>query len=321
MILSTCMLMTTVSTSRNTLKHLEASLNNDLENVLQWCDVNRMVINTGKTKVMMTMTQQRWLKLEKKGRDMFIKGQRLEVVECENLLGLQLDHFLTQSTHIKRVHGIVSGYLAILRRIKDCLLHQTHLTFYNCYILPRLDYCITIWGNASSVIRLYRLQKRPAMIIMDSEYLAPSAPLIRELCWLPLPQHVQFCQVQLVYSAVNGLAPDYICSMFHPVSEVSRRATRASVQENLCVPLGHTCISHNTVARAGAIIWNNLSAQVRRCQTLQAFKRAFIDYILKWLSAICNFYDHLVLIFIWLFSLLLLLLFFSLAVIFSHQLF
>ena len=49
----------TVSTSGNTLEHVGASLNNDLQNVLQWCDVNRMVINTNKTKVMMITTQQR----------------------------------------------------------------------------------------------------------------------------------------------------------------------------------------------------------------------------------------------------------------------
>ena len=144
---------------------------------------------------------------------------------------------------------------------------------------------------------------------------------MRQLRWLPLPQRVQYRQAQLVYRAVNGLAPDYICSMFRPVSEASSRATRASVRGDLCVPLGRTCVPRNTVARTGAIIWNNLSAQVRRCQTLQAFKRAFIDYIMNWLSAICNFYDHLVLIFIWLFSLILLLLVSFLAVIFSHQLF
>ena len=155
----------TGSASGKSLVHLEASFNNDLGNVLQWCDVNRMVINTDKTKVMMITTQQRWLELEKKEPDVFIRGQRLEVVEHEKLLGLQLDHFLTWSTHIKRVHGVVSGYLTLLQHINGCLPHQTQLTFYNCYILSHLDYCITIWGNASSVIRLYRLQKRAARII------------------------------------------------------------------------------------------------------------------------------------------------------------
>ena len=191
--------------------------------------------------------------------------------------------------HIKRVHGIVSGYLTLLQCIKDCLPCQTRLTFYNCYILPHLDYCITIWGNASSVIRLYSLQKRAARIITDSEYLASSAPLMRPLRWLPPTQRVQYHQAQLVYSAVNGLAPDYICCIFRPVSEVSSRATRASVRGDLCVPPGRTCTSRNMVARAGAIIWNNLSPQVTRCQTLLAFKRAFIDYIMNWLSAILIF--------------------------------
>ena len=189
------------------------------------------------TLVMMITTQQRWLKLEKKEPDVFIRGQRLEVVEWEKLLGLQLDHFLTWSTHIKRVHGIVSGYLALLQCIKDCLPRQTRLTFYNCYMLPHLDYCITIWGNTSSVIWLYRLQKRAARIITDSKYLAPSALMLKQLDWLPLPQCVQYCQVQLVYRAVNWLAPDYICSMFHPVSEVSSGATRASVRGGSCVRL------------------------------------------------------------------------------------
>ena len=127
----------------------------------------------------------------------------------------------------QRVHGVVSGYLALLWCIKDCLPCQTWLTFYKYYILPHLDYCITIWGNVSSVIRLYRLQKRATRIITDSEYLAPSAPLMRQLRWLPLLQHVQYRQAQLVYRAVNGLAPDYMCSMFRPVLEVSSRATRA----------------------------------------------------------------------------------------------
>ena len=74
-----------------------------------------MVINTDKTKVMMITTQQRRLKLEKKESDVFIRGQRWEVVEREKLLGRQLDHFLTWPTHIKRVHGVVSAYLAVLQ--------------------------------------------------------------------------------------------------------------------------------------------------------------------------------------------------------------
>ena len=46
-----------------------------------------MVINTDKTKVMVITTQQKWLKLEKKEPDVFIRGQRLKVVEREKIAG------------------------------------------------------------------------------------------------------------------------------------------------------------------------------------------------------------------------------------------
>ena len=186
--------------------------------------------------------------------------------------------------HQESERCIVSGYLALLRRIKDCPPRQTRLTFYNCYILPHLDYCITIWGNASSVIRLYRLQKTVPM--RDYHGLGiPSAQCTSDetagLAATAGARSVPPGATGVQSRQRTGPRLDYICFVFRPVSEVSRRATRAIVRGNLCVPLGRACVSRNTVARAEAIIWNNLSAQVRRCQTLQAFKRAFIHYIMK----------------------------------------
>ena len=111
---------------------------------------NRMVQYAEKTKVMIIATQQRWQHLKKKEPDLFNRDQKHKVVQCDRLLGLQLDHSVSWSVHIKKIHRTISGYHALLWRIKDCLLHQTRLTFYNCYILPHLDYCSTIWGNATA---------------------------------------------------------------------------------------------------------------------------------------------------------------------------
>ena len=120
-------------------------------------------------------------------------------------------------------------------RIKDCLPHQTKVTFYNCYILPYLDYCSTIWGNvaASEIIKLHRLQKRAARTVTDSGHLASSIPLMQQLCWLSLLQRIQYRQAQMVCKAVNGLVPYDRCSMFRPVSSVSNRSTRSSSQLDL----------------------------------------------------------------------------------------
>ena len=139
-------------------------------------------------------------------------------------------------------------HLAVLRRINDCLPRQTRL---NLQVIVTysliIDYCIIVWGNASSVIRLYRLQKRAARIITDSEYLTPSAPLMRQLRWLPLPQRVQYRQAQLHGVPIcERTGPRlhllYVSSRvgartFHPGRRCPAGATRASVRGGNCVCL------------------------------------------------------------------------------------
>ena len=93
--------------------------------------------------------------------------------------------------------------------------------FYNSYILPHMDYCSTLWDNAITSDRIYKLQRRAARIRTNSEYRAPSDPLLEQLNWLPLLERVKYRQSQLVYKAVNGLAPDYMCALFTLISNMS----------------------------------------------------------------------------------------------------
>ncbi len=42
------------------------------------------------------------------------------------------------------------------------------------YIMPHLDYCVTVWGECSDLNKLVKLQKQAARIILDCHYLTPS---------------------------------------------------------------------------------------------------------------------------------------------------
>ena len=122
-----------------------------------------MVINAEKTKIMLiTTTRQKWRYLDTTDPGIWIKGDKLLVVESEKLL---LCHF-QQGTHFITV------------------------TFHH------MDYCSTILGNAPSSERVLKLQKRVARIITDAEYRAKSYPLMKQLHWLPLPEHVKYRQMK-----------------------------------------------------------------------------------------------------------------------------
>ena len=124
-------------------------------------------------------------------------------------------------------------------------------TFYNSYILLHMDYCRTLWGNATTSDRIYKLQTC-ARIMTYSEYWAPSDPLLEQFNWLPLPERVKYRQSHLVYKAVNGMAPDYLCALFTPISHISTRTTRTNERGDLRVPKARTNVFENYIAVNGA---------------------------------------------------------------------
>ena len=168
----------TISACRKNVQEIELKLNNDLQEISNWCGKNRMVVNVEKTKIMIVRSSQKWQHLDK--TDVNTKGDKLQVVEHERLLGLHVDNFLTWKAHIQNIHNTIAGKLALLCRIKLYLPYKARKTFYNSYILPHMNYCSTLWGNATTSDRIYTLQTRAARIITDSEYRAPCDPLLEQ---------------------------------------------------------------------------------------------------------------------------------------------
>ena len=158
------------------------------------------------------------------------------MAESEQLLGLRIDHFLTWNPHLQNIHRTIAGYLALLCRIKKYFPFQTRKAFFNCYILTHMDYCSTIWGNAPSSERILKLQKRAARITTDTEYRAESAPLMKQLHWLPLPERVKYRQAQLVYKSVKGLANNTCVRCFSQ--------SQVSLIEAVDLTLKETCTYH-----------------------------------------------------------------------------
>ena len=89
-----------------------------------------------------------------------------------------------------------------------------------------------IWGRFSkqNTLRILKLQKRTARIILKADITTPSKTLFSELNWLTFPQRVQYHTCTMVYKALNGLAPEYILVMYLPkyqnhICEIYDRST------------------------------------------------------------------------------------------------
>ena len=75
----------------------------------------------------------------------------------------------------------------------------------------------------------------------------------------------------MVYKSLNGLAPDYLKSMFTNRSAISTYSLR-NCEGKLAVPLPRTNFLKNSFSYSGALLWNSLTINLRQAQSLASFK-------------------------------------------------
>ena len=150
-------------------------------------------------------------------------------------------------------------------------MHQLHYTRHGL-LQHTLGQCNNIRSHIQTLKTLYQ----------NSDILwipSPSHPLLEQLNWLPLPERVKYKQSQLVYKAVNGLAPDYMCALFTPISNISTRTTRSNERGDLYVPKARTNVFKNSIAVNGAHIWNERDPIIRNSNSLSVFKTTYMHHV------------------------------------------
>ena len=99
-------------------------------------------------------------------------------------------------------------------RLKDIYPKNILLTLYNSFIVPHLNYCILTWG--SKIVnghKIHILQKKALRIITDSDYIAHSEPICKELRLLKVTDMFQLTIWKFYFKLMNNLLPPYFNSM------------------------------------------------------------------------------------------------------------
>ncbi|KAK3098946.1 hypothetical protein FSP39_024557 [Pinctada imbricata] len=170
----------TLHKAHNNLSDIEHHMNEDIDHICCWCKENQMVINEDKTKCMLVGTHQKISRLPCNILKLKVNERPIENLTSDKLLGVHIDNHLQFDKHITEVCKSVTQKISLLRKIKKYLGRQHRILYYNAYILPLIDYCLTVYGNASKthLERILKLQKCAARVIMDAPPDTPSQSLM-----------------------------------------------------------------------------------------------------------------------------------------------
>ena len=104
-------------------------------------------------------------------------------------LGVMVDSHLSYESQINHMKGKISRGTGISYKGKKILNDSALLTMYYAFIYPYYTYCITVWGNTSSVLELLiKLQKLAVRQITGAGRYDHSMPIFQSLNELIIPR-------------------------------------------------------------------------------------------------------------------------------------
>ena len=112
-------------------------------------------------------------------------------------------------------------------------------------VLSQVDYCNSLLLGMSqyNFKRLERLQNMGAQIIHCSSKYDRITPLLQELYWLIIDDHITYKIAVIMYKCVNGTAPKYLADL---AVTLHGRQLSSSSRTKFPVSRSKTALSHNS---------------------------------------------------------------------------
>ena len=253
---------------------LQKTFNDELHCISDWLYMNKLTVNTKKTNFMIFTNK----KIDVNHINVRLGEADITQVPSIKFLGVTIDNKLTWKTHLDIVCNKISKNIGILYRIKFLPTNVLKM-IYNAIIAPILDYGISVWGSAASsyLDRLFRLQKRAIRVVSHSPFLAHSSPIFYNNKLLTIYDMYEYQLGIFMFLCHKKLLPSSLLHYYTLNSDIHSYPTRNAANYHL--PSVRTCLSQKSIIYQGPVVWNSLSDEIRKSNTLNLFKARFKRFL------------------------------------------
>uniref|UniRef100_A0A672FF89 Reverse transcriptase domain-containing protein n=1 Tax=Salarias fasciatus TaxID=181472 RepID=A0A672FF89_SALFA len=265
---------TTLFHSGKSIQEVTKVVNEELEVIKHWFDLNGLILNAKKTNFMLFNNKKEKVKVK-----LEIDGVEIHRVRETKFLGVMIDDDLKWKSHINYTKGKIGKAISVLHRVKFFLNSCALLTLYNTMILPYLMYCVEVWGTTCKTYlqTIFILQKRAIRIITNSHYREPSNPLFIKLKVLKFPDIVDLSILKIMYKAKWNLLPVNLQNIF----EIRTRRYNLKGTDVFKKPRFRTKIKERNIVVKGVNLWDALKQEIKECKTIITFKKHIKNSILE----------------------------------------
>ena len=238
--------------------------------VHEWYELNKLVINTSKSNVMLLTTRQMLSHMTDTDLNVHIGNHELLQRNNIKYLGVDIDNVLSWDIQTDSISKKLVFIISRLSRLKPVLLSHMLMYIYTSIIQPKIDYAISIWGytTAHNINKVQRLQNRAARKLTGNyDYVnTRGIDLVKTLGLMNVSQRRDYFVILLMFKSIHGLVPNYLCDEITMQRDIAERTTRSTIDNNVHVPHITLECCKNEFAYRGPVLWNALPENIKKCE-------------------------------------------------------
>lgn len=168
----------------NDENNFECEINNDLDKIIQWLQINKLVVNLDKTKIMNFKQRESKKTVQVKVHH---SGKQIEEVSSTKFLGIHIDNNMRWETHTNYICGKLNKFSYALYMLNRIANRFALMASYHAYVASILRYGILFWGNTSNKEGIFRAQKNCVRAICSLRPTDSCRPYFKELKIMTVP--------------------------------------------------------------------------------------------------------------------------------------
>ena len=154
------------------------------------------------------------------------------------------------------------------------------ILYYNAMIRPLFNYASIVWQSSctkESLLRILRLQKRAARVILNAESKAHSVTLFNKLEWLPFYMETYINMCTVLYKRCHCSVPEYLMDTLKLNSSSHTRNTRFCDLNYVTPRYLRKSEGGRTFLVNAISLWNNLPPFLKKQSLVKSFKIALFS--------------------------------------------
>ncbi|MEW8544911.1 MAG: reverse transcriptase family protein [Candidatus Thiodiazotropha sp.] len=245
------------------------TLNNDLCTISNWANNWLVDFNASKT-ISMIISR----KLHQRPHPpLFMNNTQLNESENHKHLGVTLSNSCRWSSHIDNITEKAWIRLNLMRGLKFKISRKSLEQIYISFIRPLLEYCDSVWDNASSESKkqLDAIHIEAARTITGATKLCAIDKLFADLGWESLQSRRNKHKLVIFYKIMNGLTPDYLSDLVPPLIQDTTHYNLRNSNDTQTLH-ANTNLYFNSFFPSTIRAWNDLPEQTKQATSVASFK-------------------------------------------------